>query len=123
MEWEKASPELVELLAEALAPIDHEKRSMFGMPAYFIHGNLFAGVHGRNVMIRLALSDQDEINAQHPGVGRFEPMPGRPMKEYVTLPASLYDDPEEFDRWLRRAQSFAASLPPKEKKPPRKKHP
>ena len=121
MDWEKASPELGEVLSEALAQIDHEKRSMFGMPAYFIHGNLFTGVHGRNVMVRLPPPDQEEITAMHPGVGRFEPMPGRPMKEYVTLPASVYDDPEELDRWLRRSQSYAASLPPKQKKPPRKK--
>ena len=53
MDWEKASPELSALLGEALAQIDHEKRSMFGMPAYFIDGNLFAGVHGRNLMVRL----------------------------------------------------------------------
>ena len=120
MDWEKASPELGELLAEALAPIDHEKRSMFGMPAYFINGNLFAGVHGRNLMVRLSPTDRDEIRALHSGVAAFEPMPGRTMKEYVTLPASVYDDPVELDAWLRRSQSFVASLPPKEKKPRKK---
>ena len=120
MDWEKASPELSELLAEALAQIDHEKRSMFGMPAYFINGNLFAGVHGGNLMLRLSPADRDEINARHPGAAPFEPMPGRAMKEYVTLPASVYDDPLELNVWLRRSQSFVASLPPKEKKPRKK---
>jgi TfoX/Sxy family transcriptional regulator of competence genes len=122
MDWEKASPELGALLSEALAQIDHEKRLMFGMPAYFIHGNLFAGVHGRNLMVRLPPADQDEVRAAHPDVGRFEPMAGRPMKEYVTLPPSIYDDPDELDRWLHRSQSYAASLPPKQQKPPRKKN-
>ena len=121
MDWEKASPELGALLSEALAQIDHEKRTMFGMPAYFIHGNMFAGVFGHLIMVRLPPADQEQVKAAHPGAGPFEPMPGRPMKEYVTLPASVSDDPDELDRWLRRSQSYAASLPPKEKKPPRKK--
>lgn len=121
MDWEKASPELGALLDEALAQIDHEKRTMFGAPAFFIHGNMFAGVYGHQIMVRLDSGDREEVAAAHPGAGPFEPMPGRPMKEYIVLPESVWDDHQELDRWLRRSQAFAASLPPKEKKPPRKK--
>ena len=47
-------------------------------------------------------------------------MKGRPMKEYVALPATVYDG-EEFDKWLRKSYEYASSLPPKAEKPKRKR--
>ena len=53
MAWKKVSPEMCDLLEEALAGFDKDKRQMFGCPAYFINDNWFAGVHEDNVLIRL----------------------------------------------------------------------
>ena len=48
-------------------------------------------------------------------------MPGRPMKEYVALPASLVANPATAAEWVGRAAAYAASLPPKQKKARKKK--
>ena len=116
MAWKKVSPELSQMLAEALAAFPAQKKTMFGCPAYFVHGNMFAGVHQDHLMIRLSEADQSELMRHNDEVGRFEPMPGRPMREYLVLPVSLLEDTPEFSRWLRRSFEYASSLPPKQPK-------
>jgi len=45
----------------------------------------------------------------------FEPMPGRPMKEYVVVPPALADS-AEVDDWVRRSRAYAGQLPAKKPK-------
>jgi TfoX/Sxy family transcriptional regulator of competence genes len=117
--WRKPDADLVELLDATIAGIDLDLpvdyRPMFGCPAYFTGGNMFAGVWQDTVMLRLP-EDQREL-ARAAGAAPFEPMPGRPMKEYVALPASMVQDPARATGWVGRAAAYAASLPPKQKKP------
>jgi TfoX/Sxy family transcriptional regulator of competence genes len=120
MAWESASAEQSLLLETALARFDCEKKMMFGGPAYFVNGNMFSGVHGRNILLRLDEADREAIEAAHDEVGPFEPM-GRPMKEYVALPEGLDLPAPELADWVGRSFTFAASLPPKEKKPPKQR--
>lgn len=121
--WRKPDAGLVELLDATVAglefdaPVDY--RPMFGCPAYFTGGNMFAGVWQDSVMLRLP-EDQREL-AHTAGATPFEPMPGRSMKEYVALPASMVEDPAKAADWVGRAAAYAASLPPKQKKPRPKK--
>lgn len=117
MAWEKASPELSALLEEALAGMDCTKRVMFGGPAWFSGGTMFTAVHQHSIILRLSEDDRAAIAAALPGVTPFTPTGDRPMREYVVLPKALYDDPEEFRAWLARSLAYAASLPPKVKKP------
>jgi len=121
MAWKKVSPELSQILAEAMTAFPAQKRIMFGCPAYFVNGNMFAGVHQDSLMIRLSEADQHELLRQNDEVSPFEPMPGRPMKEYLVLPTSLLEDAREFGQWLRRSFEYASSLPPKQPKVPKKK--
>ena len=121
--WRKPDEALVRLLDETVAGLDFDRpveyRPMFGCPAYFTGGNLFAGVWQETVMLRL---DEDERAAVAAAGGRpFEPMPARPMKEYVALPPVMVADPAQAAAWVRKAAAYAASLPPKEKKPRKKK--
>jgi TfoX/Sxy family transcriptional regulator of competence genes len=116
MAWKKVSPELSQILAEAMAAFPAQKKIMFGCPAYFVNGNMFAGVHQDSVMIRLSGADQNELQRQNDEVSHFEPMPGRPMKEYLVLPISLLEDAREFSHWLQRSFDYASSLPPKQAK-------
>lgn len=121
--WRKPDEELVGLLDETVAGIEFDQpvdfRPMFGCPAYFTGGNLFAGVWQETVMLRLDEGDRAQVTA---GGGRpFEPMPGRPMREYVALPAAMVADRDATRTWVRKAAAYAASLPPKEKKPRKKK--
>ena len=54
MDWEKPSPELIRVLEEVSEPFELiERRKMFGCPAYYINGNMFAGVYGRQLFLRL----------------------------------------------------------------------
>jgi TfoX/Sxy family transcriptional regulator of competence genes len=121
--WRKPDDDLVRLLDEAVAGLEFDQpvdyRPMFGCPAYFTGGNLFAGVWQETMMLRLP---EDERTAVAAAGGRpFEPMPGRAMKEYVALPASMVADSGEATAWVRKAAAYAASLPPKQKKPRKKK--
>ena len=47
------------------------------------------------------------------GAGPFEPMPGKPMKGYATLPTDVVDDDGQLDDWIRRAIDHGKTLPAK----------
>ena len=111
----KAPPEIVARFAKAtegLAGV--EQRKMFGYPAAFVGGNMMACVFQDRIMLRLSPDDCAAALAL-PGAKRFEPMPGRPMKEYVELPSST--KPADFATWVSRALGYVKTLPPKAKKP------
>jgi TfoX/Sxy family transcriptional regulator of competence genes len=116
MEMPKSPPELIALFGE-LAPSGPgvEQRKMFGYPAAFVNGNMFAGLHGPSLVLRLPKDDLQELVAA--GGAQFEPMPGRPMTGYAIAPESLLTDKPALSAWLDRALQGAAALPPKEKKP------
>ena len=111
--WEHSPPELVAAFGELVARRPElTARKMFGYPAAFVGGHLTTCLHEHRWIVRLpdvaraALLDQ-------PGAARFEPMPGRPMKEYVVLPAAILGDPAALDGWVDRAVAFVRTLPPK----------
>ena len=110
--WRKSSLELVERFHEAVAGIEGvEVRKMFGYPAAFIGGNLTAGLHQENVMVRLP--DGERRSASPMAGRRFEPMPGRPMREYVALPPEVAADVDAMRHWVERAAAHVRTLPPK----------
>lgn len=117
MKWRKSPPELIEKFREALHGLpDAEVRQMFGYPAAFAGGNMFAALHQENMIIRLPEGERETMLVMT-GSGRFEPMPGHQMKEYAIVPPALIDRPEELAGWLARSFAYASSLPPKKKKP------
>lgn len=110
--WGKSPQHLVEAFAAAVADLPGaEPRKMFGFPAAFVNGNLFTGLFEDRWFVRLA--DEDRVTLQGEGGAAFEPMPGRPMKAYVELPAEVLADEAARDGWLRRSLDHAASLPAK----------
>ena len=120
MAWRKSPPELIAAFDVAL-PDDRrvQRRKMFGYPCAFTGGNMFTGLHQENLIVRL----QDDERARllrEPGAAVFEPMPGRQMKEYVTVPTELVEDREALRGWMTIALDYAASLPAKGPKPPSK---
>jgi TfoX/Sxy family transcriptional regulator of competence genes len=92
-----------------------EVKPMFGSLGAFVNGNMFAGLFGPNVGVKLDEAGLEELRAV-PGSGPFGPE-GRPMGGYLSLPADL-DDSEQ-SAWLDRARDHVATLPPKVKKPKR----
>jgi TfoX/Sxy family transcriptional regulator of competence genes len=98
---------------ESLLPEDPRVvvRPMFGNIAAFVNGNMFAGVFGPDLFVRLP--EEDRARAIDAGAAEFQPMPGRPMKEYVSLPRTWGSEPERAGAWIERSLSWAAELPPK----------
>jgi TfoX/Sxy family transcriptional regulator of competence genes len=121
MKWRKPQEDLVQLLHEVIptgqAPV--EFKPMFGGPCYWSGGNMFAAVHQESLLVRLGEQDRAELLAQ-PGAHLFEPMEGRPMKEYVVFPGDMLTDRDALRAWMAKGLAYAASLPPKEKKPRKK---
>ena len=85
-------------------------RPMFGSVAAFVTGQMFMGLYADELFVRLPAEGRRMV--MEAGGGQLEPMPGRPMREYVTLPG-WQDDPGLVDRWAVRALDYASSLPPK----------
>ena len=88
-----------------------ERRAMFGYPAAFVNGNMAMGLHQADWMVRLGEKDRAALSAK--GGRPFEPMPGRPMREYVVLPEAVLSERRALAGWIRRGVEYTASLPPK----------
>jgi TfoX/Sxy family transcriptional regulator of competence genes len=93
-----------------------ERRKMFGCPAFYINGNMFAGVYGQQLFLRLPPEARGTL-ATELEAKPFEPIPGRPMKEYVAMPEAIWRDTAAMDEWMRRSVEFVAAMPPKQPKP------
>jgi TfoX/Sxy family transcriptional regulator of competence genes len=113
MAWEKVSEELSGLLENKLFNYNCEKKKMFGCPVWFVQNNMFAGVFGQSVFIRLSQNDRETIFYEFDEASPFEPMKGRVMKEYISLPDSVVGDGAILDKWLERGYGFVSSLPHK----------
>jgi len=89
-----------------------EVKPMFGQLGAFVNGNMFAGLFGSDVGVKLGEDAAAELSAV-PGSGPFGPEE-RPMGGYLTLPGSLSVD--EAAGWVDRAREYVGTFPPKEKK-------
>lgn len=89
-----------------------EIKPMFGSVGAFVNGNMFAGLFGEAVGVKLDDAGLDELRAL-PGSGPFGPAE-RPMNGWLALPADLSDSDKS--AWTDRARDHIATLPPKAKK-------
>jgi TfoX/Sxy family transcriptional regulator of competence genes len=87
-----------------------EVKPMFGNIAGFVTGNMFAGLFGSDVGVKLSDTDREQLLAE--GGGPFGPVE-RPMGGYVSLPTAWRDDPAKSVIWAERALEHVATLPPK----------
>ncbi len=86
-------------------------RPMFGNMAAFVNGNMFAGLFGEDLFVRLP--DDERAAVIKEGGCNFEVMPGRAMTGYVTVPATWSKKPEGARRWIARSLELTRALPPK----------
>ena len=114
---EKSPPALVAAFDGAL-PDDPrvERRPMFGHPVGWVGGNMFVGLFADQLWVRVPPEQRGELG----GVS-FEPMPGRPMRDYTIVPPAVVADAAALRGLVGKALEFTATLPPKEKKPPKAK--
>jgi TfoX/Sxy family transcriptional regulator of competence genes len=90
-----------------------EVKPMFGSVGAFVNGNMFAGLFGSDIGVKLDPAGLEKLRAL-PGSGPFGPAE-RPMGGYLSLPQDLSD--AEQTAWVDRAREHVATLPPKVKKP------
>jgi hypothetical protein len=110
--WQKSPDDLIERFGRVLDRFpEAERRKMFGYPAAFIGGNMVTGLHGRNWVVRLP--EAELMPAMHDGATAFEPMPGRPMKSFVALPADILEDEDRVAAWVDRAIAHGRTMPAK----------
>ncbi|MFZ5870081.1 MAG: TfoX/Sxy family protein [Actinomycetota bacterium] len=112
MQMPKASEEAKERFRAlvSLGP-EVEVKPMFGNLAAFVHGNMFAGLLGSSLGVRLPEDELDalaEVDGAHP----FGPE-DRPMRHYLSVPDGWADDPDVARPWVERALAHVSQLPPK----------
>ena len=89
-----------------------EIKPMFGNLGAFVQGNMFMGLFGSDIGVKLTPADQDQVRAA--GGTPFGPAE-RPMGGYVSLPVAARSD--QLQEWIAAALSYVASQPPKGPKP------
>ena len=113
----KAMPKFVKTPPGLIAAFDAAKpdhpdvarKTMFGYPAYFLGGNMFAFTFGPRVAVRAGGTRRAKPAKDG---GAFEVMPGRPMREYVEVPAGALKGPA-LAKWIAEGLAAADALPVK----------
>jgi hypothetical protein len=122
MEMPKASEEDKERFRRVVP--DHPGvvvKPMFGNLGAFINGNMFAGLFGPTIGVKLSPEDKEMLESSERTVP-FGPAE-RPMGGYTGLPEVWNEEGDGDDTraraWAEKALGYIASLPPKEPKEPK----
>lgn len=91
-----------------------QSRQMFGYPAAFANTQMFASLFQDKMIVRL--SEDDRAAFSREGARPFEPIAGRPMREYLAVPDAVLALQGQLRSWLVKAHAYARSLPPKKKR-------
>lgn len=116
MDWEKANKNMTDYLDTLVINFESREKPMFGALVYFVNDNMWTGVKGSKVFLRLSEEDRSIIQLECDEIKPFEPRPNFFMKEYVEIPDSKLSDNEFIYKWLTRSYSYVKTLPPKVKK-------
>jgi TfoX/Sxy family transcriptional regulator of competence genes len=92
-------------------------RPMFGNLSAFVNGNMFCGLFGEDLFVRV--SDEDQAKIRKQGGKAFEPMAGRAMRGYVVVPIGWQKKPDATRAWIVTALSWSRALPAKGAKAPK----
>ena len=112
MQWRKSPQKLIDLFTNVMPGPPAVQRNMFGYPAGFINGNMFMGLFQDNMILRLSEGLREEF-LKVEGAKLFEPMPGRPMREYIAVPPRVMENKKELASWISKALEYGESLKPK----------
>ena len=86
-------------------------KPMFGNLGAFVNGNMFMGLFGSDVGVKVSSADEEQLRAA--GGKPYGPAE-RPMSGWVTLPPTA--TAEDAEQWIMSALSFVAGQPPKQSK-------
>lgn len=96
-----------------------EVKPLFGNLGAFVNGNMFMGLFGSSIGVKLDDEDRSSLLAD-PNAGTFGPAE-RPMTGYVGLPGAW--TALEAAPWVERSFRYASLLPVKQKKAVRQRKP
>ena len=119
MKFKRAAPALVELFQGLLGQTHGNARTMFGCPCGFLNGNMFMGLFGDQLFLRLSETERTHLLGEE-GAEAFDPMGGRPMREYVVVPADWLEGEADAQlrAWVAKSAAYAATLPAKKPRKP-----
>ena len=86
-------------------------RPMFGNLAAFVNGNMFAGLFGEDLFVRLPEEESSTIKSQ--GGRDFEPVAGHAMRGYVVVPSTWRTKTGATAAWITRALELTSKMTPK----------
>jgi len=90
---------------------DVDERRMFGGLGLMVAGNMCVGVMEEDLIVRLDPEEEAGAVAE-PGARPFD-FTGRPMRGWLFVSPDATAEDADLERWVRRAEDYAASLPPK----------
>jgi TfoX/Sxy family transcriptional regulator of competence genes len=93
------------------------EQKMFGGIGFMVGGNMCCGVHGTELILRVA--PEDFKAALTDSNARPMDITGRPMKGWLLVSAPGTRTGRDLGRWVDRAVAFASSLPKKARTAPR----
>jgi TfoX/Sxy family transcriptional regulator of competence genes len=91
---------------------DVDERRMFGGIAFLIAGNMCCGVNEDDLMVRLGPDQADELLESESGARPMD-FTGRPIRGWLFVASEATAEDADLESWVRRAEEFASSLPPK----------
>jgi TfoX/Sxy family transcriptional regulator of competence genes len=87
-------------------------KPMFGQMSGFVNGNMFVGIFGEELILRLPSAEIDKVKKQ--GGRDFEPMAGHPMRGYVVYAGDWRAKPPH--ALIKRALEETRKMPAKKPK-------
>lgn len=115
MKFKKSSGEAVAFLEKTAADITADRKKMFGYPCLFINGNMFAGLFADDFFFRVNPAEKEKLMKNHPEYVPFEPLPGRIMKEYLSVRDVIREEGARIRKIIRESLEYASTLPKKKK--------
>jgi TfoX/Sxy family transcriptional regulator of competence genes len=113
IKWKPSPAALVRSFESAISSLRGvEIRKMFGYPAIFINGNMFAGLVRDSMILRLGEKDKERF-LELPEARPFVAMKGRVMKQWAVVPSAMIKSKSELKVWLGKALAHGRSLPAK----------
>jgi len=88
------------------------EKKMFGGLAFLLNGNMSCGVHGNEMIVRLAPEETDKALAKR-HVRVFDIAGRGPMKGWILVEPEGLKTEKDLAAWVDTGVKYAASLPPK----------
>jgi TfoX/Sxy family transcriptional regulator of competence genes len=96
-------------------------KPMFGQLSAFVNGNMFCGLFGEDLVVRLP--EPEIARLKQEGGRDFEPMAGHKMGGYVMVPGDWRAKPASASTLIKRALAVTGALPAKAPGKPAPKKP